>query len=281
MSSTYPAPNFVVIGAMRAGTTTLYELMRQSGAVSVPRTKETDFFMFARNHERGLKWFAAQFDDLSHPICDFSSNYSRRGTFPEPARRIHQTNPNAKIIYIVRDPVKRAISQFRHMVASGFDMPDADGLVTHREGQVILDASSYAHQLDAYTPYWSIDDIIILDFDKLIRDQFGTLVQLYDRLGIPHDTRSLERISANGSSELQRMPAFWGRLRRSDLGERMRQIVPRELLNRTKRLVASLTPEQELAPFSSAAEQFVRAGIADDVARFRKMTGLSFDHWSI
>ena len=52
-------PDFVVIGAQKAGTTSLHRMLRQHPQIHMPRTKELHYFDF--NYERGAEWYAAQF----------------------------------------------------------------------------------------------------------------------------------------------------------------------------------------------------------------------------
>ena len=59
--------DFVIVGAMRAGTTTLHALLADHPQISMSRDKETDFFIAERNHSRGLGWYEAQFDLARDP----------------------------------------------------------------------------------------------------------------------------------------------------------------------------------------------------------------------
>ena len=54
-------PDFIIIGAMKAGTTTLYEMLSHHPAIGMSREKETDFFIATRNWQRGLGWYHGQF----------------------------------------------------------------------------------------------------------------------------------------------------------------------------------------------------------------------------
>ncbi len=277
-----PVPDFVVIGAMRAGTTTLYELMRKSGAVSVPRMKETDYFMLSRTYSRGISWFLAQFDDLSKPICDISPNYARNIDFPSPPDFIHRTNPEAKLIYCVRDPIERAKSQYRHMYAAGIDMPMPGGLSAHKEGPVVVDASLYATQTRAYLNYFPIEQFYFVDLKELVKDQAATLKNLYDKLGVETVPETVfEQVIANTSNDVAGMPKFWGQLRRSPIGEQLRAITPRSLLRPAKFMVAKLSPQQDIPELNQDDIDYIRRSVEADAAEFRKLTGLAFEHWSV
>lgn len=281
MDQNQTLPGFVVIGAMRAGTTTLYELFRASGLISVPSMKETDFFITEANYARGTSWLRSQFSDLSKPSCDFSPNYSRRQNFPLCAERIKDTLPDVKLIYVVRDPVERAVSQYRHMCAMGFDMPKPNDLEGHKEGDEIIQTSRYAYQLDAYLEHFSLGDILIVDFQDLVSNQVETLQVLLRRMGLTSTGLELDDVQANSSDDLERLPSFWGKLRRTKLGDSIRATLPRSFINTAKTIAAKLSPDRPVEPFEPAAREHIRLAVSQDAQRFREMTGLAFSDWSV
>jgi len=271
----------VVIGAMRAGTTTLYELFRASGLVSVPRMKETDFFILEENYQRGQQWLAGQFDDLSKPCCDFSPNYAKRDTFPNCAMRIRETNPDAHLIFIARDPVKRAISQFNHMHAMGFDMPCSRDLPDHQEGVSIVQASEYARQIEAYLDYFPMEQIHVVDFDDLIHEQEHTLRRVLTDVGVCVEKMKLEEVNTNSSEQLNKMPAIWGKFRRTKAGDWVRSVMPRGYINRAKKIASAFGTQRAVEPFDPKTEAFLKSKLKGDAARFRQLTGQSFDNWTV
>jgi len=274
------APDIIVIGAMRAGTTTLYEMMRATGTVSVPRMKETDFFL-GKQYQRGLSWLNGQYDDLNKPIVDVSPNYAKRFVFPSVAKRIHETNPDVKLIYIVRDPVKRAISQYKHLTAMGYELK-LPHETEPRIGECVGDASLYYEQLKPYLEYWPIDQIEILEFEDLIEDQWGTLERLYARLGLPEFTVADKEIHTNSADQLQRVPHWWGQLRNTPFFEWLRSKTPRGMVGRVKSILFhGQGNTMETVEFPETAIQKLQQNLADDVQALRDLTGRSFDRWSI
>ena len=273
-------PDIIVIGAMRAGTTTLYEMMRASSAVAVPRMKETDYFL-DRQYKRGLSWLNRQYDDLNKPIVDVSPNYSKRYVFPDVARRIHETNPNVRLIYIFRDPIKRAISQFRHLSAMGYD-PKFPHETEPRTGQCVGDASLYFEQLQPYLKFWSIEQIEILEFEDLVADQFSTLRGLYQRLGLPDAGITTPEVHANSSEQLQRVPHWWGRMRNQPVFEWLRSKTPRGVMPVIKSLLFHGQGNTiDSIEFPDAAIDQLRQTLSADVEALRQLTGRTFDRWSI
>lgn len=276
-------PDFVVIGAMRAGTTTLYEILRASGAVQTPRMKETDFFLTRQKTERGLDWFNRQFAALdARPIGDVSPNYTKRDFFPGVADRIHAANPFAKIVFVARDPVARAISQYKHMAAMGHDMPPPGDLESDRLGRHIVNTSRYAWQLDPFLQHWGMDDIHIVDFAELASDQDAASRRLFEALGVSPVWTPQDEVRLNTARDVGRLPAWWGALRGSRAGEWLRARTPRGLIAPVKSVLARKPDPSVASPgFDAAARGKLKAALADDAAAFRKLTGLAFKDWPV
>lgn len=119
-----PLPNFIIIGAQKAGTTSLYKYLIQHPFVKSPITKELHFF--DTNFGRGLNWYRSQF-----PLLFNLPNTSNHHNFitgeaspayifhPYSAKRIAATIPNVKLILLLRNPVDRAYSQYNMQKARG------------------------------------------------------------------------------------------------------------------------------------------------------------------
>ena len=118
-------PNFFIVGAPRAGTTSLYEYLKQTKGIFMPSIKDPDFFAvetdldFAvlkqiKDKKEYLKLFENVKDEIA--IGEASPTYLHD---PKAPKLIHDAVPNAKIIISLRDPVERANSYFSNLVSSG------------------------------------------------------------------------------------------------------------------------------------------------------------------
>jgi hypothetical protein len=111
-----PLPDFLVIGAQKAGTTALYAYLRWHPGITGPSWKEVSFF--DRHWWRGEKWYRGQFPRRAGEklVGEASPSYLFHPLAPERARSLV---PDAKLIALLRDPVDRAYSQYQHEVALG------------------------------------------------------------------------------------------------------------------------------------------------------------------
>jgi Sulfotransferase domain len=274
--SAAPLPGFIVIGAMRAATTTLHRYLGGHPAIGMSRRKETDFFVEELNLPRGQGWYRSLFP-RGRAVCgETSPNYTKFDIFPGVPERIRRQAPGCKLIYIVRDPVARAVShhRFAASLGTGRDTPEPDRL------QHMTLTSSYFRQLERYLEHFSLDDILVLDFDELAREPLGVLARAGRFLGVPDGWGGLGQLRANGSDELARMPGWYFRLRRSRLATGLATHLPPDAADRLRRAIARPEATDRPTVHPDAIQRF-RDDLADDAARFRALTGLPFAQWSV
>ena len=118
-------PTFFVIGAAKSGTTSLHYYLDQHPDVHMSREKEPNYFSFAhrpggpKHVIRDRRAYKALFDSPAPVRGEASVTYSFWPHPPDVAERIHAAVPDAKFVYVVRDPVERTLSHYRHRVVLG------------------------------------------------------------------------------------------------------------------------------------------------------------------
>lgn len=160
-------PDFLIIGAQRAGTTSLYRYLAQHPAVGpVVLTKGAHYF--DTNYDKGLDWYRAHFPmtcrkalvrrrlGVDMQTGEGSPYYVFHPLVPD---RVAETLPDVKLILLLRDPVERAYSHHQHEVARGFEhLPfeeaidrEPERLAGERE-RMIADPTyrSFEHQHHSY-----------------------------------------------------------------------------------------------------------------------------------
>lgn len=281
LAQNFRGPDIIVIGAMRCATTSLYEILRAHPDFEVTTVKESDFFL-SEEFKAGINAFKKLVTRFDLPVVDISPNYSNTDLWPGTAGRIHQTNPSARLIYIVRDPVERAISAYNALYLWGHDLPDQDAILgTHAEKETVA-ASQYAAQLQPYLEYWDLEEICIVDYAALIARPAETVANMMNAIGYPCDASIIEGARSNESSGMTSMPKSWARLRNTRLGRRVRRWMPHQVGQSIKSLVFAATPAQPPPPvFTEAAKAKLAIHLKPDADAFRTLTGLPFDHWSI
>jgi len=191
-------PDFVIIGAQKAGTTWLgYRLLEQQ-SVFLPRPLETHFFDRAENYAKGLDWYASRFTGapagalIGEKTPDYFWTLRPHGRGPNdiPAR-MRAALPNAKLIVVLRDPVKRAISALNHHIRarrmSPFVDPDAvltEALDPQKDHFGLVGRGHYFTHLQRFLSVYSQEDIhVVLFEDEIIRAPRETVTGVMTFLG--------------------------------------------------------------------------------------------------
>lgn len=108
-------PDFLILGAQKAGTTSLHYYLHQHPKLIGAMDKEVGYFSNDRNFLKGLSWYRNHFKDIRRP---FSNNCMYFESTPEylyranAIKRIYDYNPNLKLIILLREPVSRAFSSY-------------------------------------------------------------------------------------------------------------------------------------------------------------------------
>lgn len=182
------ARNFIVIGAMKAGTTTLFELLVQHPALcptwaqlpDVSFRKEINYFRrLYRNGNSPLHYdWRFPFDAGKHAwTLDVSPSYAQWPKSKFVPERIRSLGGETKLAYILREPLERIESHVAHTLRAGRKV---------RNLQHYIDTSRYGLQLDQFVAHIDRDDILLLDFEQLRRNPVAILAQICDFLNIEH-----------------------------------------------------------------------------------------------
>lgn len=186
-------PTFLIIGAAKSGTTTLYEYLCRHPQVFMSTPKEPEFFARDENYARGIEWYSSLFDDAQpHQICgEASTIYTRSPQFPHTAARIAQHLPQAKLIYVMRHPVDRAYSHYVQRIKTAQNKKEKLEIQETFEERIrresfFLDSSNYILQIEQYLPWFKRESILFLLMEDLIFELPATLAKVCQFLEIDH-----------------------------------------------------------------------------------------------
>jgi len=196
--------DFFIIGAMKTGSTTLYDYLQGHANIALCSPKEPGFFSRDERFLNGEKWYASLFEKKGGGCLygDASTCYSRNLTYPDTIRRIHQHNPRAKFIYVVRDPVDRATSHYKHRMEErrlhGQPIITLAALIAN--DSELLEAGDYALQLEKYLEFFTKDQFLILTFHELTQTPIIALRKVSEFLSV--NVMSTSTIRANESGNV-------------------------------------------------------------------------------
>lgn len=274
-------PDFIIIGAMKSGTSSLYFYLDQHPDISMSPTKELRFFIAERNWSKGLEWYRSQFPADGEIVGEATPGYTnypeRRGI----ADRMHRVVPDAKLIYLVRDPIERAISHYIHQVSSGREQRPLDQALLS-ENESYITRSKYHLQVEQYLKLFPAQNLLVVSSSDLRHNRIDTLQGIFRYLGVNDDFVSREFSVERGQSR--------GRRRPTAFGVTVAQTTDRVLSKLPTRPITSLVRRAVIVPFSQPMAQPVLDDqtrrrlqdlLRDDVAKFRSLTGQAFSDWAL
>ncbi|MFT6249112.1 MAG: hypothetical protein ACJAZQ_002324 [Cognaticolwellia sp.] len=199
-------PDFLIIGAAKSGTSSLYNYLRRHHQIFMPDRKEPQFFDV--NYGNGVEWYSALFNNAKpDQVCgEATTAYTHRThLFPVPDR-IYALLPNTKFIYIMRNPVDRAYSQYvqqikvgqvkqRNLNDSSFEIPETFEELLKRGDSVaqvddymekvkVLAPSMYMDRINEYLEFFPKESFLFLLFEDLIENPEDTLRNICEFIGV-------------------------------------------------------------------------------------------------
>lgn len=162
-------PDFVLIGAMRSGTTSLHEWLARQPELWLVPTKEPHFFSKHVEWNRGIDAYKAMFalagdDQLAG---ESSTSYTDPKWHELAAERMHATVPDARLIYIVRHPIERLRSDLLHEIRQGREARPAREAIADADAPHVL-RSCYYTCLEPYLSRFRPDQLLVVRFEDLV-----------------------------------------------------------------------------------------------------------------
>jgi hypothetical protein len=171
-------PDFVVIGAMKSATTTLHEQLARQPGFFMTRMKEPNFFSDDSVHKRGWKWYSALFQDANPGDLrgESSTHYTKLPTYPRTVDRMVRHLPHLKLIYLMRHPLDRLISQYVHEVTAGrIRVGLSEAIRGHSE---LVDYGRYAMQLQPFLEAYGFENILPVFFPRFVTHSQSSLERI-------------------------------------------------------------------------------------------------------
>jgi hypothetical protein len=266
-------PNLVVIGAQKCGTTSLHHYLAVHPEVSMSAIKETNFFLGGDAWDRGTSWYASLVDPAAKIRGESSPEYTNLPVWQGVAERMHTTIPDAKLIYLVRDPIERIISHYVHRVATGEERRKFDEAVRGPDN-VYVTRSRYAVQIRPFLERYPRERILIASQEELLTRRRASLRRIFGFLDVDEEFVS---------------PAFERLWERTE-GKRVAYLAAFRVAQRGVRLPKPLRwPAQRLLRSPLGGPSFVRPEpspavraeltryLQPDMEEFRRMAGLAAD----
>ncbi|MGA9381532.1 MAG: sulfotransferase [Phormidium sp.] len=199
-----PQPTFIIVGAQKSGTTSLYQYLIQHPQIVPASQKEVHFFDL--NFAKGVDWYKQQFPTVSPGLItgEASPYYIFH---PVVAQRVYELFPEVKLIALLRNPVERAISHYYHEVRLGFEklgladaiaqesarlkgetakmLADATYYSYNHQHYTYLSRGIYVEQLKHWMQFFPKEQFLVLPSEELYNQPNQVLNQVLEFLELP------------------------------------------------------------------------------------------------
>jgi len=267
--------DFYIIGAMKCATSTLHEQLACREAFFMTEPKEPNFFNDDALYPVQFGWYKGLFRDARvEQICgESSTHYTKFPTYQGTAQRIHEHTPEARLVYVMRDPVERLVSHYIHEWTEGRARGDISQAVLSDDQFVAY--SSYARQLKEYMRFFDKSHILPVFFECLTNDRAGELERVARFLGDPGKEPFLwhkEVQQTNVSKDRMRKSAIRDALLSLEWGRRVKDALPTNLKDKIK----SFWQMRDRPTLNEEALEHVRQVLGSDLRELSSMLGVEF-----
>jgi hypothetical protein len=281
-SRQFSLPNLIILGAQKCGTSGLHYYLGLHPEVSMSNPKELNFFIAERNWGRGLEWYSRHFDPSARCRGEASPNYTAFPQHMGVPERMAEVVGDARLIYIVRDPLDRIAAHYVHNFAKRREKGDLRETLLHPNTSYVA-RSKYFTQLQRFLEHYDRDRILVIENSDLRDQRAATLRRVFEFAGVDagfeHPKFGQVRHSTSRKKRATKMGMRVQGMSRSRSGRR----IPR-------RAWLALDVALPLSkPISKPSTDELREALGDqvlevlheDAERLREFTGRDLASWSV
>ena len=243
-------PNFFIIGTQKAGTTTLFNILKQHPDIYLPEKKELHFFDSDTNYKKGFDWYLSSFFaniENESAIGEITPSYCFDSNTPR--RILESCGESVKFIFIVRNPIDRALSHYNMNKSRDDEKYDFEtALETEKQRLKTLSSKEqmkfnylergyYSEQLENYFKFFAKENILVLSFEKdFLIDKRRTITLLEDFLEVSNFNNYNLEIHSNKSELRTTKPKIVKYIKSSLMGEKLSNKLNQSIFIRLRKI---------------------------------------------
>ena len=279
-------PDFIIIGALKAGTTSLHYYLRQHPEIFMPELKELRFFAYDDdNPDHRTKVprifpvtteeeYKSRFSSATHLQIAGEASPTYLNS-PIAARRIRGLIPNSRVIASLRNPIDAAYSQYQ-MSYRGGQIRTSPGDWDADEGDHFVQACLYYEKLRRYFDVFPREQIKVILFDDLISDPVETMRDLYRFLGVSDFTPDVSRSYNTGG--VPRSRALFGLYKNKALRRMLTPLLPSAVREKVRTIRSATLKRAPKLPEATRAK--LARFYESDVIHLGELVGCNLhDRW--
>jgi hypothetical protein len=277
-------PNLLIIGAQKCGTTSLHAYLDLHPDVHMAAEKELDFFIEDRAWRNGPDWYAERFRDDVTVRGEASPNYAAWPVWEGVPERAAGLVPDARLVYLVRDPIERIESHYLQRRLQEGERGDIEAVIGDVDDphNLFVVRSRYATQLERWLARFAPEQVLVVSAEELRDDRDATVAGVLAHAGVD-DTVAPELLAAehHRSEDKAELAIGAARLRASPVGRALEVIPARVRAPVTRRVRAALSHPVERQDLPPALRERLQELLAPEADRLRALTGQRFEKWSL
>lgn len=192
--------DFFVVGAMKAGTTSLHYYLKSHPDVFLPVEKEVPFFAFDALYEKGMDWYLSEFFSKAREGQVLGTVSPQYMLEPRVPRRMHAECPDVKLIALLRDPIDRARSHYKMMVRAFGERRSLEDAI---DGQY-AGCGEYGRVLGEYLKLFSRSNLLVIYSRNLDIDPVAEVAKIFRFLGLADKPVRLPDRRLNVASDVRK-----------------------------------------------------------------------------
>lgn len=287
-------PNFICVGAQKAGTTTLHDILKQHPDIYLPDIKETKFFRDLEKFNKGISYYQnTYFKDVNQEkiIGEIDPEYIYFQDIPK--RILNTLGKDIKLIFILRNPASRAFSHYLMNKRRGIESLEFLDAINIEISRLEKDRFSENHfsylsrgyyfkQINTFLQYFPIENMLFLRFEEdLLKNQNLTLSKIYNFLNIDeYEITSTVKSNPATSAKYPIINSFL--FQKSILKRILRYMIPipelrKKIANKVYKKNIKLTQKESLSYIQQ--KSLIKKYFLQDIKDLENMTKLNLSSW--
>lgn len=274
-------PNLFLVGSMKCGTTSLHNMLAAHPSIHMCQNPKEPAWFAGGNSGKDLTWYLDRFADARGErfVGESSTDYTKAPRLGGVAAKIKSFAPDARILYIMRDPVARAVSHYWWEVeysAEGRSFPNA--MKASRE---IADVGNYAMQIAPYLDAFGRERVHCLTIEALTADPARAMRAIFDFLEIDaietapdslvHDNR--------GKATVPRVSGPFSRFKGTLLWSAAKAMMPAALRKQAMSALSRPVEREISADELAAGVALIRPRMLKETGALSRLLGREFPEW--
>ncbi len=182
--------NFFILGSMKSGSTSLSAMLNAHPEIYIPQ-KELYYYSFTHNYTKGKEWYFSHFEKNTQSPLVIGEKCVSYGYIKESRDRIYKDFPDSKLVWILRNPIHRAISHYNHNVNNGQEIRSmSEAFEDELEKKKVsifhkyLERGCYINEIRHFKELFSQSQIHIVLFEDLLTNHVSVIQNLLNYLGV-------------------------------------------------------------------------------------------------